>query len=282
MAHNPSGQNLTGTTPPPPHFSSSLPPAKSSRLAPEPGEYMVQRIDPYPVPRLRPPQSYVLTSRRAVVVYPPHEIVLGECYLTQVIPSVANMRTGFSSQSQGGYQAQFMGVKRGSRNVSSQEVEIGDVLFMAGGVPRLAFSSVANPNMLLPTISSLVNVAVFGPPGSNLAGAPPLGNQGAVASVQDRARCQTCAGVGVIRCQACAGSGKVPGKHAHTGIGFITGKSPEERELDQYLQIQELSRRDPKRAALVGRINWADGSYNCESCGGDGIRVCQGCGGNGI
>ncbi len=113
--------------------------------------------------RMRKPKvRYVLTNRRAVVYSTTRagQTELQACELRSAAVTVLNRRVISQTQGRGGgglVGMAVVGIGGGSGRAVSQSDQVGDVLFMVGGVPQVRFVGCPDPEGVSATAVQLIS-----------------------------------------------------------------------------------------------------------------------------
>ncbi len=113
--------------------------------------------------RMRKPKvRYVLTNRRAVVYSTTRagQTELQSCELRSAAVTVLNRRVISQTQARGGgglVGVAVVGIGGGAGRAVSQSDQVGDVLFMVGGVPQVRFVGCPDPDGVSATATQLIS-----------------------------------------------------------------------------------------------------------------------------
>jgi hypothetical protein len=103
---------------------------------------------------------YVLTSRRALVYRVENKIqtLVQSCYLAQCQVEVLNRKVVSQFQTTGAVYGGGGGAFVGTTNATTTGTsgQIGDVLFLIGGVPQVKFLGVRDPDGILSTANHII------------------------------------------------------------------------------------------------------------------------------
>ena len=137
-------------------------------------------------PELRPRQTCVFTTWRAIVFTERFNVVLGECELLEAVATVS---------ASGG--ASFTPAPADGRHQMTTGMTIGDVTFFVAGFPRVVFRGVRDPEGVVGTFEALQRSAYANPRKTPRAALP--------ARVRP---CGGCQGFGLVPCPKCGGRGR--------------------------------------------------------------------------